>query len=122
MITKWTHARPGTQGRNTTAITKRFNDRWIDFAIRNKSSFSESIGYGYSNCPPDQICNKLADDTQSTRKFFMGEKKYNWPHYRAIVHPYFTELWIGIAVNNKRYYIVIHYGTKTITYQETSQQ
>lgn len=118
MITRWTHTRPGTQWRNTAAIRQRFNDRWIDFTIKNQSQFSESIGYGYSNCSPNELCDKLASDTQSTRNFFMGEKSYNWPHYRAIKHPYFTELWIGIAVNNKRYYIVIHYGTETIAYEE----
>ena len=122
MITRWTHARTWTQWRNTKAITQRFNDRWIDFTIKNQSRFSESIGYGYSNCSPNELCNKLLDDTQSTRNFFMREKSYNWPHYGAIVHPEFTEIWIGIAVNKKRYYIVVHYGTEVITYEKPSEE
>jgi hypothetical protein len=42
--------------------------------------------------------------------FFLSEKSYNWSHYKAIAHPIFDEIWVGVALIEKRFWIVSHYG------------
>lgn len=114
-IRKWsTHKRPWDKAYyNYEWITQRFADRNVYFTDQVGANFSESVGYGYHVCKTNDCIDKLIWDTQSTRDFFMSEKSWNWPHYRAIIQQGFTQVGIWIATNpkTKRYHIVIHYGT-----------
>lgn len=111
-IKSWTHTRPWTQGRNTAAITQRFEDLGIIFTKVDGWAFSENIAYNTVRCTTQDCDKELVAATEKSRTFFYDrEKSYNWPHYRAIVQENFQHIGIGIAITNGRYHIVIHYGT-----------
>jgi hypothetical protein len=111
-IISGTHARPGTQGRNTAAITQRFKDLGITFTSINGRAFSENIAYNSVKCSTQNCDQELLTATDRSRKFFYtDEKQEQKSHYRAIVQENFQYIGVGIAINNGRYHIVIHYGT-----------
>jgi hypothetical protein len=54
---------------------------------------------------------------KSTWNFFYNERdKQYQPHYKALVHPRFKVMGIGIVVDEKakRYYLTSHYGTEVV--------
>ncbi len=94
------------------AITTWFADRGLEFTNVNRSTYSESIGYGPYTCKTDDCTSKLTDAIRSTFDFYMSEKgKKSSPHYNAIVRPEFTQIGMGIALKNGTYYITTHYAT-----------
>lgn len=97
---------------NYSQIENRFYEQGIIFENRNRTTFSESIAYGTVRCQSKECDKILANETQKSRQFlYTNEIARNWPHYRAIIQENFDYIGIGIAVNNGRYHIVIHYGT-----------
>ena len=96
-------------------IWDRFIEQNVIFVDTWTTAFSESVGYGYYKwCNNSDCSDVLLKNIESTRQFFAGEAKYNGPHYRALVGANFTQIGIGIARNQaqKRYYVVVHYGTE----------
>lgn len=97
---------------NYTDIENWFYQQGVTFENKERVTFSESIAYGTVRCETDQCDQKLKQETEKSWNFlYTQELPRNWPHYRAIVEENFQYIGIGIAVNNGRYHIVIHYGT-----------
>jgi len=98
-------------------IAKRFKNRGLVFTKKSWVTFSESIGYWYFSCKKTDCTEDLVQATKSTRKMYMKEKnKKSKPHYNALVSKYFTLMWVGVVVDEKKksYYITIHYATQII--------
>lgn len=123
---KWTttHRRLSTDGYyNYRNIKNRFNDQWVTFHDESGTMFSESLGWGYYSCKKADCTDDLIKAISSTFRFFMREKwKSYQPHYRAIVSKNFTDLWLGIAISGKRYYLVSHYGKNVIASSGTKME
>ncbi len=97
---------------NYTTIQERFKDLGITFANVNGWTFSENIAYNTVKCKTQDCDQELSQSTEKSREFFYDrEKPYNGSHYRAIIQENFQYIGIGIAINNWRYHIVIHYGS-----------
>ncbi len=94
---------------NYTSILNWFGDLWIKFDY-NWTAFSENIAYQYYSCTKSDCTQDIINAIKKWYNFFLSEKPYNWPHYRAIAHPYFDEIWVGVALVGKRYWVVSHYG------------
>lgn len=103
---------------NYSNIEKRFKDRNIVFQNIKRTTFTESIWWGFVKCPKEWDCTEaLTKATKSTWNFFMSEKnKKSQPHYKAIVNQYFTVMWVWVSIDpvSKKYYITVHYGTKIL--------
>lgn len=103
---------------NYNSITAWFNELEIFFpnAGGGKAAFSESVGRGYYKCSSSDCTDALIKQLKTTRDFFMSEKGSNWSHYRAITMSHFTQMGIGISIDEarKRYYLVLHYGMDPI--------
>lgn len=88
---------------------------WIKFPVLWwwKTSFSESVGYGYYLCKKSDCTDDLIKSIKTTWDgLIMKEKSSQWSHYRAATMKHFTDMgiWIEINEKEKRYYLVIHYG------------
>jgi len=98
-------------------IQRRFGDRGVTFKNINRSTFSESIGWGVYSCKQEDCTQSLIAAVKSTWNFFYSEKnKKSQPHYAALVHKNFAVMGIGIAVDEKkkRYYLTVHYATQVV--------
>lgn len=76
------------------------------------TAFTESIGRWYYNCKSNECTQAAIKAIGSTWNFFMSEKPRNWSHYKAIVSPLFTKIWLGVSIDpkTKKYYLVTHYS------------
>jgi len=108
-----THKRlPSDNYYNYTSIKNRFASFGIYFDESRWTAFSENIAYQYYSCNKSDCTQDLINAIKKWFDFFMSEASYNGAHYRAIMHPYFTEMGLWIGFVGKRYYIVTHYGHK----------
>jgi len=94
---------------NYNSIKNRFASKWVVFNESKWTAFSENIAYQYYSCNKTDCTQDLINQIRLWYDFFMWEASWNGPHYRAIVHPYFDEIWMWVALIWKRYYIVTHY-------------
>lgn len=94
---------------NYTSILNWFGDLWISFDY-NWTAFTENIAYQYYSCNKSDCTQEIINAIKKWYNFFLSEKSYNWPHYKAIAHPYFDEIWVWVALVGKRYWVVSHYG------------
>lgn len=101
---------------NYSGIEKWFADRGVKFRNVNRVTFSESVGYGYYKCDKEDCTDDLIKAIKSTWSFYMKEQPYFGVHYKALVHPVFTTMGLGVAVNEetKRYYLTVHYAAELI--------
>ena len=100
---------------NFSVIDRWFIDRGIEPKVINRSKHTENVGYGYYSCSADDCSDELIASIRSTWNFFMSEKWKSYDaHYRSIINPYFTKMWMDIIIipSEKRYYITIHYITE----------
>lgn len=105
-----THIRNAWDGYyNYTSIKNRFANKWVVFNESKWTAFSENIAYQYYSCNKNDCTQDLIKQIRLWYDFFMWEASWNWPHFRAIVHPYFDEMGMWIGLVWKRYYIVTHY-------------
>ena len=111
--TKNLHARKSSDGfYNYDSLLNWFANLWVNFpkSIWWWASFSESIGYGMYRCSASDCTQSLIKSIKTTWDgLIMKEKASNGSHYKAATMKYFTQMWVGIAVSNGRYYMVIHY-------------
>ena len=111
------HKRQDTDGYyNYLGIEQWFSMRGVKFKNVNRATFSESVGYGYYTCKKDDCTEDMIKAMKSTWKFYMGEQARMGVHYKALVHPYFQTMGLGIAVDEqaKRYYLTVHYASEVI--------
>ncbi|HRX63761.1 MAG TPA: CAP domain-containing protein [Candidatus Absconditabacterales bacterium] len=109
-----THERKTSDnGYNYYSILNWFNGLGIDFDY-NGTAFSENIAYQYYNCKKSDCTQNMINALKKGFDFWMSEKwetEYSKrAHYRAIIHPYFDEIGVGVALVGKRYWVVSHYG------------
>ncbi len=105
-----THARkPWDWFYNWKSIKEWFANQWIYFQW---DSFSENIAYEYTSCNKWDCTDAVLWVMKKCFDFFMKEESSNWAHYRAIVKSSFHELWMWIAKDWNKYYVVTHYWTK----------
>lgn len=113
-IKSWTHKRDRSKATSYdyNGIQQRFENIGIIFTNVDGWTFSENIAYNTVKCTTQTCDEELVTATEKSWTFFYDrEKSYNGPHYRAIIQENFQYIGVGIAVNNWRYHIVIHYGT-----------
>ena len=112
------HQRKKSDGYYSYAsILDRFADLGITFPVLwgGKTSFSESVGYGYYECKKSDCTDELIKSLKTTRDgLIMKEKNTKGSHYRAATMAHFTDMGIGIEIqpSQKRYYVVLHYGVE----------
>lgn len=107
--TSYTHTRNSWDWYyNYDKILDRFNNIWVSFDY-NWTAFTENVAYQYYGCSKSDCTQDLINAMKKWFDFFMSEKSWNWAHYRAIIHPYFTDLWFWVWVSWKRYRVVTHY-------------
>jgi hypothetical protein len=95
------------------SILDWFNGIWIDFDY-NWTAFTENIAYQYYSCNKSDCTNEMITALKKWYNFFLNEKRETnenkKAHYKAIVHPYFNEIWVWVTLVGKRYWVVSHYG------------
>lgn len=100
---------------NFTVIDKWFMERWINPKVINRTKHTENVWYGSYSCRSSDCTSSLISSIRSTFDFFMSEKwkSYN-PHYRSIIQPYFSKIWLSVIIvpSEQRYYLVVHYITE----------
>ena len=97
---------------NYNSILNRFSNLWINFpaSVNWAASFSETVWYGWYSCSKSDCTQDLITAIKKTwTNLIMKEKSKNGSHYRAATMKHFTQMWAWIAIDNNRYYIVIHY-------------
>jgi len=95
------------------AIGKWFSNLGLDFANLKGTTYTENIGWGYVSCKQADCTGDMIKAIRSTFDFFMSEKgKAYAPHYNSIVNANFTEIGMGLVVEDSKYYLTTHYGTK----------
>lgn len=117
---KWaiSHKRAGQKAfYDYKRMTSWFNSRWLIFPKIWGSTFSESIWRNTYSCREKDCTNALSNSVYKTFAMYLREKwkKYS-PHYSAIINKNFTQIWVGIVVDEAkhRYYFVAHYATKVV--------
>lgn len=111
------HKRSANDGYyNYGGIEKWFASHWVRFKNINRATFSESLGYGYFSCKKEDCTDDLIAALKTTWTFYMKEKPYMGMHYKALVHPYFQTMGLGVSVDPtlKRYYVTLHYAAQVI--------
>lgn len=109
------HKRPGQSAYyDYNIITKWFADKGLTFKNVNRVTYSENIGWGVISCNKSDCTDEMIDSVRLTFDFYMAEKgKAYQPHYSSMVNKYFTEIGMGLAINENtgKYYITTHYAT-----------
>ena len=84
----------------------------------SRATFSESIAWNIYTCAAWTDCTDgLKSAVKKSFDFYMSEKWTDYhPHYRALAHPLFETMWLGLSVTsewNNRYkmYLTNHYCT-----------
>ena len=106
-----THTRnPGDWYYNYDKILSWFNGLWINFDYK-ATAFTESVAYQVYSCNKSDCTQDMINALKKWFDFWMSEKwKASKPHYNAIVHNTFSDLWFWVAISGKWYWIVVHYG------------
>jgi len=85
-----------------------------------RATFSESIAWNEFYCKKKDCTSEVKKAIKRSFDFFVWEKGKAYDlHYRAIVHPYFETMWLGLSIQNKwqnryRIYLTNHYCTTNI--------
>ena len=112
-INNSTHKRKSTDGYyNYNSIKEWFANQGVYFDESNGTAFTENIAYQYYYCDKDDCSQELINAIRKGFDFFMSEAGRNGPHYRWVMSPYYSKMWMGVAFVGKRYYIVTHYGKR----------
>ncbi len=111
-----THRRKSADGYyNYRSIKNRFSEQGVWFTNDSGTMFSESLGRWYMTCKKADCTDALISALKKTFAYFMKEKwKRYQPHYKAIVSKEFTDIWLGITIVGKKYYLVSHYGKNVV--------
>jgi len=108
--TSYTHTRnAGDWYYNYDKILSRFGDLWVTFGY-GATAFTENVAYQYYNCNKTDCTDDMIAALKKWFNFFMSERSWKWPHYKAVTHPYFTDMGFGVGVSGKKYWVVTHYG------------
>jgi len=99
-------------------ITSWFKDRWIVCKNINRATNTENIWLGWFYCIDWECSDELITSMKKIFDKYMAEKwTSNDAHYKSIVHPYFTKIWMWLEVEKLdnlyyKFYITTHYCTE----------
>lgn len=94
---------------NFPAIDQWFKERWINPQIIGRSKHTENLWIGSYRCNSGDCTQSAINAIKKTYNFFLSEKSYNGVHYRTMISPNFTKMWLGLSIKNGTYYLTIHY-------------
>ena len=103
---------------NYTSINQWFHDNGIVCKNISWITHTENIWWWWFSCTDWECTDELSEATNRAFQNYMDEKwTDNDPHYRSIVQPYFTQIWLWISIEEKEnqmyeYYMTIHYCTQ----------
>jgi len=109
-------------------IERWFKDRWVECKVKNRTTASESIWSFWYYCN-DWDCTKPAETAlKKIFDMYIAEKwksRSKTPHYRAIVSPVFSKIWLWLFVKEDKeftkdypwyryydFYVTTHYCTE----------
>jgi uncharacterized protein YkwD len=101
-----------------TKIEWWLKDRWVSCKNVSRATYTENIWWGTFSCHDGDCTDELTNGIKKTYDFFLSEKDDDYqPHYKAIVHPYFKKIGLGIVVNETKkdyynYYLTTHFCTE----------
>lgn len=96
-------------------IEQRFADRGVTFVNISRATFTENIGRATFRCKTTDCTQTAIDAMRQTWNFYLREEwTTNDAHRRTLIHPLFTIVGLGIAVDESagKFYLTTHYGTK----------
>lgn len=99
-------------------ITNWFKGLGLVFQNINRITYTESIAWNSYSCDKEDCTQDFINRMRPSFDFFMSEKGMAYrPHYNAIVNPTFTEMGLGIAIDESKgkYYLTSHFGTHIIS-------
>ena len=106
---------------NYNKIENWFQERWVDCKVKWRTTTSESIWkYGFY-CTDWECSDELNISLKEIFDIYMAEETLSYPanaHYKAIVSPYISKMWLGITLykadlpNYYEYYMTTHYCTE----------
>jgi hypothetical protein len=98
-----------------------FQERWVNCKVKWRTTTSESIWkYGFY-CTDWECTEELKLSLKEIFDIYMAEETMSYPanaHYKAIVSPYISKMWLGITLykadlpNYYEYYMTTHYCTE----------
>lgn len=95
---------------NYDKILSWFNNLWIDFDYK-RTAFTENVAYQVYSCNKSDCTQDMINALKKWFDFWMSEKGRSYrPHYNAISSNIFTDMWFGVWISGKWYWIVTHYG------------
>jgi len=103
---------------NYKKITNWFDNLWIKCKLNKWITNSESIAINYFQCNKKNNCTKnLSNSLKEIFNLYYNEKGSLYPqnaHYKAIVHPWLSKIWLWLTIKKDEYdyykvYIVTHY-------------
>lgn len=112
------HKRPGqTAYYDYNMITDWFADQGLVFKNVNRVTHTENIGWGGFYCNnADDCTDDVLTAIRGTLDFYLAEKGQSYqPHYQSVMNDYFQEIGLGLAFEEGKYYLVVHYGTDIIS-------
>ncbi len=124
MAKRWimTHKRnPNTKNYyNHNEIKDWLKERWVKCIPIKWITFSESIWINYFKCNKNNCTENLDKSLKEIFNLYYQEKWLPYPqnaHYKAIVHPWLSKIWLGLVIKNDNYwyfkvYITTHYCSK----------
>lgn len=99
-------------------INSWFKNRWVVCKNIHWATHSENIGYWVFSCKDWECSDELIEWIKTTFNFYMSEKnKASQTHYRSIIDPYFTKIWLWIDVQKMsnwkyKYYLTVDHCTQ----------
>jgi len=101
-----------------TKIESWLKDRGVSCKNVSRATYTENIWWGTFSCSDGDCTEELSNGIKKTYDFFLSEKDDDYqPNYKAIVHPYFKKVWLGIVVTETKkdyynFYLTTHFCTE----------
>lgn len=99
---------------NYWELVDRFDQRGIVFENVSRTTFTENIWVATFSCGWWNCTDSAIDSLKHVFTYFRNEewKEYD-AHWRTMIQPFFSIMWIWISVDedNNKIYIAIHYWT-----------
>ncbi len=113
------HKRPGTTAYyDYKRILKWFSDFGLNFPLKGRASYGESIAWNRLVCEEKDCTNDLISTMKKAYNFFYNEKgsKYK-PHYDMMINGNYKKIGLGIVIDeeNDKMWLTTHLATDVIS-------